>query len=157
MRATRTNLTTHLSARVTEGTTYGGFLVPGEGRALLIRNGVPEQYCPPGHHVLPPGRGKVEVRLLSEDITRQPVLAPPDFRALALPYERSYLFVDGDLVGTLTTPSSPRGGGLRTWEGFQPVRGSGERPAEPLKTCLTERLRSCLPSAGVCCGARIPG
>jgi len=156
MRSERSTGLDPLSTPSTERELDSAFQVPSDGRALLIRNGVPEQYCPPGEHVLPAGKGKVEVRLLTADVARQPVLAPPDYRALALPFDRSLLFVDGNRVGVLKPSHQPRTGGLKAWEGFQPARESQGRTSETLKTCLTERLRSCLPSAGVCCGARIP-
>jgi hypothetical protein len=133
----------------------GAFFVPEGSRALLIRNGIPEQYCPPGHHVLPPNRGKVEVRLLVPEENRQPVRAAPDHKALELAFEASLLFVDGALVGVLKTPRLPQEGELRAWEGFQPAREPHRLLTEPLRTCLAERLRSCLPSAGVCCGGRV--
>ncbi len=134
------------------------FLVPQDRTALVIRNGVPEQFYLPGLHALPLGPAKVEVRLLSVDASRLPTLAPPDFQALRLPFERSFLHVDGDLVGIvkpactgseLTTPV------IEAWEDIDPHHVLHEHDLESLRACRTEPLRACLPAAGVCCGARI--
>lgn len=144
------------SADETRFSTHSGrFLVPQDRMALLIQNGTPERFYPPGQHELP--RGKVEVRLLPHGTAKAPVLAPPGRSALALPFERSLLHVDGDLVGILQ-PSRTEVDDTATiigaWEGFHPDRESLDQAAASPWTCITEPLRVCIPAAGTCCGAR---
>ncbi len=76
------------------------FGVPDNQCALLVRNGVPECFHSLDHCALP--SGKVEVRLLSSG---SPVI---DFgpQALELLFERSFLYVDGELVGIRIDPES---------------------------------------------------
>ena len=92
------------------------------------------------------------------DAPRLPTLAPPDFQALRLPFERSFLHVDGELVGIvkparpdskMTTPV------IEAWEDIDPHLDLQKHDLEALRACLTEPLRACLPAAGVCCGARM--
>jgi hypothetical protein len=93
------------------------FQVPDDRVALLVRNGVPLGLHPPGRHPLP--AGNVEVRLL-------PVLSQEDLGypslALGLPFERSLLYLDGDLVAILK-PSPLECSGWSAWAGSD--RGAG--------------------------------
>ena len=77
------------------------FSVPSDRTALVIRNGVPERFLLPSSKALLRGRGKTEVRLLSPEASRLTALTPPGAQALALPFERSFLHLDGDLIGIL--------------------------------------------------------
>lgn len=127
------------------------------GSVLLIRNGVPEQYLPSGAHIPVLDRDHVEVRVLPPQALRKPLTAPPDAQALALPYERSYLNVDGVLVGMVkpghgTAPqaTSPIG----AWEGDGHATDLSVYDREELKACLDAPLRACLPASGHCCGGR---
>ncbi len=128
--------------------------VPQGHSALVIRNGVPEQFYPPGFHDLPPGPAKVEVRQLPFATSWLRPLAPPDARSMMLPFDRSALYVDGSLVGILrpseveATEDEPA---IQAWEGFEELEPS----SEPLRACLTESLRTCLPASGICCGQRM--
>jgi hypothetical protein len=128
------------------------FFVPLHRTALVIRNGVPEQFYPPGLHDLPPGQAKVEVRLLSEEASRLPDFAPPGPLAQELPFERSLLHVDGELVGIVKPPRADLAASastISTWE------ASHFSHLEALLACLAEPLRTCAPVAGICCGGRL--
>jgi hypothetical protein len=137
------------------------FLVPQSHTALVIRDGVPEQFLPSGLQALHLGEAKVEVRLLELDVSSLPALAPPDSRALTLPFERSYLHLNGELVG-MVKPSHAEpeeavpeaGPAIKAWEGFNPFHRFQEHYLEALRACLTEPLRACFPSSGICCGGR---
>lgn len=129
--------------------------VPAGESVLLIRNGVPEQYLPPGAPIPPQERDHVEVRVLPPQALRR----PPDAQALTLPYERSYLNVDGVLVamvkpgrGAAPQASSPIG----TWESDGHATALLAYDREELKACLEAPLRACLPASGHCCGGRHP-
>lgn len=131
-------------------------LVPPGRSGLFIRNGVPERFYPPGLHALPLDQAKVEVRLLTP--ATDAGHAPPDSRALALPFERSFLYLDGRLIGMVKRQLPQAHDGvteLQAWEGFQPARARQEPRLEQLLACVTEPLRACLPASGRCCGARL--
>ena len=134
------------------------FFVPEDRTALVVRDGVPEQFVFSGLHPLPKGQAKVEVRLLSPEVSRLPALVPPDSRALNLPYERSYLHIDGALVGILEPARSGAEAGtpeIKAWEGFNPFHKAQERYLESLTACLDQPLRACYPTSGICCGGRM--
>jgi hypothetical protein len=145
-------------ASAAKGSVNDPFLVPQDRIALVIQNGHPERFYPPGLLALPLGQGKVEVRLLAQDTAQLQTLAPPNAGALNLPFERSFLHVDGDLVGIVKAPpigaeeSTPV---IETWEGFNPRQELHDPPLESSRACLTEPLRTCIPAAGICCGARM--
>ena len=88
------------------------FLVPDDRPALLVRNSLPERILPPGHHLLPPGR--VEVRLLAA----VPPGGEPGPEAMRLPFVRSLLYLDRELVGILVPGAT--GAPLTAWEGSCP-------------------------------------
>jgi hypothetical protein len=126
------------------------FFVPPGRVALAIRDGRPDRFHPPGFLVLP--QGKVEVRLLERGPAR--FQDPPDAGALTLPYERSWLHLDGTLVGIVRpggAGTAPAASAIEAWEGFAP---STPRPEAP-EACLSEPMRICLPRSGVCCGGRM--
>jgi hypothetical protein len=104
--------------------------VPDDRQALLVRNGVPERFYPPGGHISPLGPGSVEVRLLQTDRVQ---LGP---QALAQPFMRSLLFVDGIPVGILIPSRSctdAMGPIPTAWEGPLPHKEELEpqRPTVP--------------------------
>jgi hypothetical protein len=68
--------------------------VPDGHLALLLRNGQPTRWLPPGRHQLDPAKAKVEVRLLSAEVLGEGHSTSLQ-DALDLPYERALLFVDG--------------------------------------------------------------
>lgn len=136
------------------GASLSSFYVPTGQSALVVRNGVAEQFFRPGSHVLPPG--KVEVRLLNVNPAHLSALSPPSREALAIPFERSFLHVDGELLGVVKRESAHpvTAPTIRAWEdapGPRKTAGSGEEPA----ACLFEPLRACHPGAEICCGARM--
>lgn len=98
------------------------FQVPHDRVALLVRNGVPMGLHPPGRHALP--AGKVEVRLLLWDAWAE---GGRRTSVLGLPFTRSLLYVEGDLVAVFI-PAAMESHGLSAWEGigtansFQPLR-----------------------------------
>jgi hypothetical protein len=133
------------------------FFVPHERLALALRNGVPDRFFPPGFHALLRDKAKVEVRLLRAGVSASNS-AFPDASALALPYERGLLYLEGALVGVVKPfcGSEPEQAlpVITTWEGFDP---SPElRDLDLPQACLSEPLRTCLPRSGRCCGARMP-
>lgn len=115
-----------------------GLLVPNNHPGLLIRNNLPERILPPGHHVLPPGR--VEVRLLAA----VPPGGEPGPEAIRLPFVRSLLYLDRELVGILVPGET--GAPLTAWEGAcprpAPWARKSERPA--LLGIMRELVREAL-------------
>jgi hypothetical protein len=82
--------------------------VPPGQRALVLRDGVPEEVFQEGAHAAPTGPGPVEVRLLAPGAhTRAGGDLPPGGMA-ALPYSRSWLHQDGRLIGMVVQPLRPR-------------------------------------------------
>jgi hypothetical protein len=123
-------LTRSTNERTNDSQGGNEIFVPDDRQALLVRNGVPERFYPPGGHISPLGPGSVEVRLLQTDRTQL------GLQALAQPFVRSLLFVDGTPVGILIPSRSCSGamGPIPTaWEGPPPHQEELEhrRPTVP--------------------------
>jgi hypothetical protein len=75
-------------------------LVPPGQQALVLRQGVVKEVYQAGLHPLPSAPGAVEIRLLESSHTRADAELSQG-GAAALPYRRSWLQVDGNLVGMI--------------------------------------------------------
>ena len=127
----------------------GRIRVPEGERALVLRDGLPEQFLEPGLHPVLLHAGSVEVRMLQGPTE---VSGPPGAQALALPYQESYLLRDGFLMGVLKAGAEAP---VRAWENWTTPARVADRYREGLRSCRSERLRACLPGSGACCGERL--
>lgn len=109
--------------------------IPDHHCGLFVRDGVPERWLRPGHHILPREAGRAELRVLPG---RSMDGGHPPTAALDVPYGRAFLFVDGCHVATLSQACGSTSASLSMWEGTAPTspraspQPSPVAPAPPL-------------------------